>query len=44
MCLHERRIAGADITVRFPRDWLSNWRRVSDGVERLIEGFKPTAR
>ena len=44
MCLHERRIAGADITVRFPREWLSDWRRVSDGVERLIAGFKPVAR
>jgi len=43
MCLHERRIGGADITVRFPREWLSDWRRVSDGVERLITGFKPTA-
>jgi len=41
MCLHERRIGGADITVRFPRDWLSDWRSVSDAVERLIAGFKP---
>jgi hypothetical protein len=43
MCLHERRIAGADITVRFPREWLSDWRAVSAGVERLIAGFKPVA-
>jgi hypothetical protein len=44
MCLHERRIAGADITVRFPREWLADWRAVSQGVERLIAGFKPTVR
>ncbi len=43
MCLHERRIGGADITVRFPRDWLSDWRAVSDAIERLIAGFKPQA-
>jgi len=41
MCLHERRIGGADITVRFPRDWLLDWRTVSEGIERLIAGFKP---
>jgi hypothetical protein len=41
MCLHERRIGGADITVRFPRDWLSDWRTVSDAIERLVAGFKP---
>ncbi len=31
MCLHERRIGGADVTVRFPRAWLSDWRAVADG-------------
>lgn len=41
MCLHERRIGAADITVRFPREWLSDWRAVADGVDRLIAGFKP---
>ena len=41
MCLHERRIGGADVTVRFPRDWLNDWRTVSDAIERLIAGFKP---
>ena len=41
MCLHERRIGGADVTVRFPREWLSDWRTVSDAIERLIAGFKP---
>ena len=41
MCLHERRIGGADITVRFPREWLTDWRAVFEGIERLIAGFKP---
>ena len=36
MCLHERRVGGADITVRFPRDWLDNWRDVAEGIDRLI--------
>jgi hypothetical protein len=41
MCLHERRIGGADLTVRFPRDWLSDWRAVASGIDRLIASFKP---
>jgi hypothetical protein len=41
MCLHERRIAGADVTLRFPRQWLSDWRGVADKVDRLIAGFRP---
>jgi hypothetical protein len=43
MCLHERRIGGADITVRFPREWLSDWPTVAAGVDRLIAGLKPMA-
>lgn len=42
MCLHERRIGGADLTVRFPRAWLEDWRSVADGIDRLIAGFRPT--
>jgi hypothetical protein len=41
MCLHERRIGGADVTVRFPRAWLDDWRSVADGIDRLIAGFRP---
>jgi hypothetical protein len=40
--MHERRLGGADITVRFPRAWLDDWRAVDDGIERLIAGFRPT--
>jgi hypothetical protein len=43
MCLHERRIGDADLTVRFPREWLSDWRRVADGIDRLIAGFRPVS-
>jgi hypothetical protein len=35
MCLDERRIGGADLTFRFPRSWLSNWREVADAMEKL---------
>jgi hypothetical protein len=41
MCLHERRIAGADVTVRFPRDWLNDWRSVADGIDRLLVKLRP---
>jgi hypothetical protein len=35
MCLSERRIGGADLTFRFPRSWLSQWRDVADAMEHL---------
>lgn len=35
MCLSERRIDGADLTFRFPRRWLSQWRDVADAMDRL---------
>jgi hypothetical protein len=35
MCLSERRVDGADLTFRFPRSWLSRWRDVADGMDRL---------
>jgi hypothetical protein len=41
MCLHERRIAGADVTLRFPREWLSDWRTVASAIDRLVSGFRP---
>lgn len=36
ICLHERRVGNADITVRFPRVWLEDWRGVAAGIDRLI--------
>jgi hypothetical protein len=35
MCLAERRIEGADLTFRFPRSWLAQWRDVANAMERL---------
>ena len=40
MCLDERRIGNADVTVRFPRDWLTHWQDVEAGIERLIAGLQ----
>ena len=41
ICLHARRIGTADLTMRFPRDWLEDWRSVSDGIERLVAKLRP---
>jgi hypothetical protein len=35
MCLSERRIEGADLTFRFPRAWLSQWREVASAMDHL---------
>jgi hypothetical protein len=35
MCIAERRIEGADLTFRFPRSWLGQWRDVAVAMERL---------
>jgi len=35
MCLSERRIGGADLTFRFPRNWLAQWRDVADAMDHL---------
>jgi hypothetical protein len=41
ICLYERRIETADIVVRFPRDWLGDWRGVAEKVNRLIANLRP---
>jgi hypothetical protein len=41
MCLSERRIGRADITMRFPRDWLGNWKTIPEGLNRLIARLHP---
>src|ERR1700759_2393198 len=43
MCLGERRIDGADLTFRFPKAWLAQWRDVAGGMDRLtaqLHGIK----
>jgi hypothetical protein len=42
-CLLERRIGNADITFRFPRDWLSDWKPVAHGIDRLLARLHPAA-
>ena len=45
MCLSERRIEGADLTFRFPRSWLAQWRDVANAMDRLtlqLHGAKAT--
>lgn len=36
MCISERRIDGADLTFRFPRSWLADWREVAGAMDKLI--------
>ena len=43
MCLYEQRIGAASITVRFPREWLADWRGLARAVDRLIAGLRPPA-
>lgn len=40
-CLMERRVGSADITLRFPRDWLSDWRNVAAGIDKLMARWRP---
>ena len=41
ICLFERRVAeAADVIVRFPRDWLAEWRPLSSAIEKLIAGLQ----
>jgi hypothetical protein len=42
ICLYERRIGEADVTVRFPRDWLSDAPAVIDGLNRLFGKIVPS--
>jgi len=40
-CIHERALDAAEITLRFPRDWLAGWRNVTAGFDRLIAQLHP---
>jgi hypothetical protein len=40
-CLYERRIGAADVVVRFPREWLGDWRMVAGTLDRLIASVRP---
>jgi hypothetical protein len=40
-CLLEKRIGEADLTFRFPRDWLRNWQQVAHAVDTLMARLHP---
>lgn len=40
MCLSERRIEGADLTFRFPRSWLAQWRDVAGAMEQIVSRMR----
>jgi len=41
-CLYERRIETAKVILRFPRNWLADWRSVAASSERLIASLRPS--
>ncbi len=43
-CFVDKQIGRATVTIRFARDWLSNWRDVLANAERLIAGLRPSVR
>jgi hypothetical protein len=43
-CISERALGGAQITIRFPRDWLNDWRNVAAGFDRLSAQLHPDKR
>jgi hypothetical protein len=43
-CLWEERVDTADIVVRFPRDWLKDWRSLAGDIAMLIKSLRPSAK
>ena len=43
-CIRERALDATEITFRFPRDWLVDWRNVAAGFDRLIAQLHPAAK
>jgi hypothetical protein len=43
-CIQERMIDKAEVTLRFPRAWLSDWRNVAAGFDRLVAQLHPAAK
>ena len=43
-CIQERAIDAAEVSFRFPRDWLSDWRNVAAGFDRLVAQLHPTGK
>jgi hypothetical protein len=43
-CIHERTLDAAEITLRFPREWLNDWRNVAADFDRLIRQLRRAPR
>jgi hypothetical protein len=41
-CLYERWIDTVKLVLRFPREWLENWRELSGKIDQLIAGLRPS--
>jgi len=41
-CLYERWIDTVKLVMRFPRDWLADWRAVAGNIDRLIASLRPS--
>ncbi len=41
-CMQERAIDAAEVTIRFPRGWLVDWRRNAARFDRLVAKLQPT--
>lgn len=42
-CIYERFFNATDVTVRFHRDWLSDWHKVQGSIEKLVESLQPAS-
>jgi hypothetical protein len=40
-CTYERSLDAAEITLRFPREWLEDWRGLGAGFDRLLAQLHP---
>jgi hypothetical protein len=41
ICISERALEAAQISMRFPRDWLNDWQNVAAGFDRLVAQLHP---
>ena len=42
-CLYERLLGPANVTVRFSRAWIDDWRTVLTAIDTIIERMQPAA-
>jgi len=43
-CINERALDTAEIEMRFPREWLTDWRNVASGLDRLAGQLHPATK